>query len=179
MKIQTASGRWVDPLAPDLDALVIEDVGHALAQLARFGGHGRLSADGFPWTVALHSVEVARRLERSGHPRDVVRCGLMHDATEAYLVDVPRPVKARLPEYRVAEDALWRALASRFSLPLELPAAVHEADTAQLYVEAQHFMRVDGWNVPEALRGAPAPAVVSPFAARTLFLAEFARLSGA
>lgn len=177
MKIQTASGRWVDPLAPEADALVLEDVAHALSQLARFGGHGRLSADGFPWTVALHSVEVARRLERAGHAREVVRCGLMHDATEAYLVDVPRPVKARLAEYRAVEDALWRALASRFDLPAELPAAVHEADTAQLYVEAQHFMSADGWDVPEALRGAPPPVVLSPASARALFLAEYARLS--
>lgn len=176
MKIQTASGRWVDPLAPEPDALVIEDVAHALSQLARFGGHGRLSADGFPWTVALHSLEVARRLERAGHPREVVRCGLMHDATEAYLVDLPRPVKARLPEYRSVEGALWRALASRFGLPLELPAAVHEADTAQLYVEAHHFMSADGWDVPEPLRAEPAPRVLPPAQARALFLAEFARL---
>jgi len=177
VKIQTASGRWVDPLAPVVEHLVVEDVAHALAQLARFGGHGRLSDEGFSWTVALHSVEVARRLERAGHPREVVRCGLMHDATEAYLVDVPRPVKARLPEYRAVEDGLWRALATRFSLPAVIPPAVHQADTEQLYVEAVHFMNADGWDVPAALRSEPRPSVLSPSAARGLFLAEFARLS--
>lgn len=177
MKIQTSSGHWIDPLAPEPDALLLKDVAHALAQLARFGGHGRLSPEGFTWTVALHSLEVARRLERDGHPREVVRCGLMHDATEAYLVDVPRPVKARLPEYRAVEDALWRALAARFSLPADIPPEVHAADTAQLYVEAVHFMDVSTWDVPDEARSAPKPRVVSPVEARALFLAEFARLS--
>jgi 5'-deoxynucleotidase YfbR-like HD superfamily hydrolase len=177
VKIQTASGRWVDPLAPALEDLHVEDVAHALSQLARFGGHGRLSDEGFSWTVALHSVEVARRLERAGHGREVVRCGLMHDATEAYLVDVPRPVKHRLPEYRAVEDALWRALATRFALPEVMPPAVHQADTEQLFVEAVHFMNADGWDVPVALRAEPRPRVVSPVEARALFLAEFVRLS--
>ncbi|GMU63173.1 MAG: hypothetical protein AMXMBFR34_49360 [Myxococcaceae bacterium] len=174
-KIQTASGRWVDPLAPEPAALVIEDVAYALSQLARFGGHARLSDDGFSWTVALHSVEVARRLERAGQPREVVRCGLMHDATEAYLVDVPRPVKRRLSDYAALEDALWRALAQRFALPEVMPAAVHQADTDQLYVEAFHFM--SGWDVPAALQAEPRPRVLPAAEARALFLAEFARLS--
>ncbi|MEW5737897.1 MAG: hypothetical protein AB1938_03165 [Myxococcota bacterium] len=175
MKIQTASGRWVDPLAPEPESLVIEDVAHALSQLARFGGHARLSDEGYSWTVALHSVEVARRLERAGHAREVVRCGLMHDATEAYLVDVPRPVKKRLTDYLALEDALWRAVARRFSLPEAIPPAVHEADTQQLHVEALHFMR--DWDAPASLRAEPRPRVLSPLDARALFLSEFARLS--
>ena len=68
--------------------------------------------------------------------------GLLHDASEAYLVDLPRPLKL-LPEfaaYREAERRLQRAVAVRFGLPSDQPASVTEADDTMLWIEAHSLL---------------------------------------
>jgi len=85
--------------------------------------------------VAEHSVRVARAL-----PRELARWGLLHDATEAYVGDLPRPIKQQLPTYRAAEEELMRLVAARFDLPWPMPPEVVEADTVLLATEARDLM---------------------------------------
>src|SRR3954452_7535501 len=88
--LQTISGRFVNPLDPDLDQIDIGDITRALANTCRFGGHCRSF-----YSVAQHSVIVSELVEqRGGDPEDVF-AALMHDAAEAYLGDMPHPVKHR------------------------------------------------------------------------------------
>jgi hypothetical protein len=93
-------------------------------------------------------------------PDDLKRAALLHDATEAYLVDLPRPIKRMMADYRAAEQVVWEAVARRFGLPLELPMAVKDADEDALATEAPILMP----NAPKAwgLRGTARPFIILP-----------------
>lgn len=128
--MQTASGRAYWPTAPRPEDVAIDDIAHALSNLCRYGGHCRKF-----YSVAEHSVHVSRIV-----PREHALVALLHDATEAYCVDVPRPLKAALPDYQAVEALNWEAIATHFGLELEMPACVKEADTAMLLAEQRALM---------------------------------------
>jgi len=166
--IQTYTGRRVDPLDPDPETLVIADIAHALSQLCRFNGHCRAF-----YSVAEHSVRVARAVP----PEDAL-WGLMHDASEPYLADVPRPLKQRLPEYHVAEARFMRVVAERFGLRWPMPASVDHADTVLLVTEARDLMGTDAktWGIDVE----PLPEVIAPWSpteAEAAFLRAWGELS--
>jgi hypothetical protein len=117
--IATVSGKCYYPTSPDPGELDIGDIAHALSNLCRYTGHTRRF-----YSVAEHSVLVSHIV-----PPELAYVGLMHDATEAYLGDIARPVKYLLPQYAELEEKNWRVIAQRFGLPLEIPEAVHKADS--------------------------------------------------
>jgi hypothetical protein len=86
--IQTASGGAFHVLEPTPQMVNVLDIAHALAHTCRFGGH----VNGF-YSVAQHCALMVAHLEREGAERDTLRWALLHDVDEAYLPDVPRPVK--------------------------------------------------------------------------------------
>lgn len=116
--IQTYTGRKFYPLDPRPGDVCIEDIAHALSMTCRFGGHCLKF-----YSVAEHSVHVARNVSREN-----ALWGLLHDASEAYLVDVPRPLKHQLAGYRVAERRVEIAVARAISLPETMPDEVKRAD---------------------------------------------------
>lgn len=130
--IQTFTGRYVNVLDPDPDTINIEDIAHALSNLCRFSGHVYRF-----YSVAEHSLNVARIL-----PNELQMCGLLHDASEAYLVDIATPVKSILPDYKRVESNLQKAIAKKFGVPYPFPKEVHEADRAALVTEAHTLMRI-------------------------------------
>jgi hypothetical protein len=140
--IMTASGRQFWPLTPRLDDIVIEDIAHHLAALPRFNGATRR-----PYSVAQHSVLVSRRMEilasDARHWATVGLYGLLHDGSEAYLLDVPRPLK-HLPAfapYRAAEKHLQGLVYQRFGLdPAGEPADLALVDLRMLRTEQLHLM---------------------------------------
>lgn len=125
--IQTYTGRAYWPLDPRADEIDIEDIAHALSQICRYSGHCE-----YFYSVAEHSWHVSHMV-----PREHALAGLLHDGTEAYLLDMPRPVKRFMPEYQALEDLNWCVLASKFGLPEEMPASIKEADNGILMVEKQ------------------------------------------
>jgi hypothetical protein len=129
--MQTATGREFWPLDPRPEEVCIEDIAHALANQCRFAGHCRQF-----YSVAQHSVLVSRQF--SG--REVRLWGLLHDASEAYVVDVPRPLKPFLSGYGEIEDRVMAAICDRFDLPREMPKEIRVADTAILADEARDIM---------------------------------------
>lgn len=142
--IQTYSGKRFQPLAPSRHTVSLLDIAQALGHAARWTGHTVA-----PYTVALHSLLVAEKVLEWGGDRDAQAAALLHDASEAYLCDVPSPLK-RLPEfapYREAEARLQRCILEAFGLPAELPEIVKQADAFLLAWEAHH---------PEVL-GSPLP----------------------
>ena len=88
--IQTVSGRRVNPLDPSPDDIDVHDIAVALSNQCRFGGHTRRY-----YSVAQHACIVSdQMLERGADAQDAL-WGLLHDASEAYLVDLPHPLKHR------------------------------------------------------------------------------------
>lgn len=128
--IQTATGKAFWPMDPRADEIDPEDIAHALSMLCRFGGHSLRF-----YSVAEHSVLVSRHVP----PHDRL-WALLHDATEAYIVDVPRPVKRFMPEYDAIERGIQRAVCERFQLAPRMPDTVKSADYAILSDEAAQVM---------------------------------------
>ena len=168
--IDTFSGLRFWPLLPNPDDILVEDIAHALAHQCRFGGH----ASKF-YSVAEHSVHVSQ-LCLSEH----ALWGLLHDASEAFLVDLPRPLK-QLPEfapYREAERRLQRAVALRFGLPEDQPASVTEADDTMLGIEARSLLGSMPVEVTwEELPPFEIADPLLPVEAERLFLSRFKELS--
>jgi hypothetical protein len=167
---QTVSGRQFWPLDPRPNEVFIEDIAHALAMQCRFGGHCLRF-----YSVAEHSVLLSRSAEPS-----LKLWALMHDAAEAYVIDVPRPLKRSLPGYKEAEDAVMRAICVRFKLHLGMPPAVKRLDERILSDEQQQNMA----PAPHPWSDMREPLGVtlqfwSPERARREFLSEFERLMGA
>jgi len=175
--LETFTGKLFTPLAPNFADIDVLDIAHALSHQCRFSGHTRLF-----YSVAEHSVRVARLLKPRG--KRVQLWGLLHDASEAYLVDLPTPLKRseRIGVlYTAAEKRLMRAICKRFCLPWKEPASVRAADLTMLATEVNSLM-------PGALHerpwtGLPAPlnTWITPWsstAAKEAFLNMFAQLGG-
>jgi len=166
-RLQTRSGQAYDLLNPDPSTIILDDVAHALAHLARYTGH----ASGL-YTVAQHSVLGARVLRHEGHSDGVQRAFLLHDAHECVTGDVASPIKraiavlfeetifAAVPRKRwmIEPSDPWTrfeerhrcAFARRFSAPRDLPKSVKDMDLRMLMTEARDLM-VDPpqpWGVP-------------------------------
>lgn len=131
-RISTYTGRWFWPLDPRAEEVDIRDIAHALSMQCRFTGHTRRF-----YSVAEHSVRVSRRV-----PAPDQLWALLHDASEAYLIDLARPVKHQ-PEmavYRNAEKRIMRVVCERFALSEAQPPSVTEADHRMLVTEAHALM---------------------------------------
>jgi uncharacterized protein len=143
--LQTVSGRWVNPFDPDPDQLDAGDIARALANQCRFGGHSRVF-----YSVAQHSVIVSELVEQRGGDAEDVFAALMHDASEAYLGDMPHPIKHRSSlgaAFKAAEDHLEAALRERFRIKADVPE-IKRADRALLATERRAFS-AEGWHWPE------------------------------
>ena len=143
--IQTVSGRRLDPLNPEPNVIDFGDIAHALSNLCRFAGH----TSSF-YSVAQHSVIVSQLVELN-HPGNarLRLAGLLHDGSEAYLVDIPRPAKRHMPDYAALERMTQEAVFTRFGLTMDLLDLVKEADERALVVEAHSFMGdVSDWGLP-------------------------------
>lgn len=139
--IETFTGKRFPLLEPDESLICIEDIAHALSQQCRWTGHTK-----YFYSVAEHSIWVSRyssavdRLE-----------GLLHDASEAYLSDLSRPVKHCTPigaPYLEIEKRLMHAIVNKFGLSDAMPNSVKEADNFLLWAEKQLLMQPVSWRNP-------------------------------
>ena len=167
---RTYTGRVIHPLDPSPGEVSIFDVAHALSQICRFVGHTREF-----YSVAQHSVLVSQHV-----PREDALWGLLHDASEAYLCDLPAPIKhdPSMDVYRRAEDGLMAAVCSRYDLPHEMPRSVKLADRLLLATEFRDVTTVDDMEWVARVCGvAPAPefhiACWAPAFAEKMFLDRF------
>lgn len=145
--IQTYCSRqfWaLDPRPEDFD---IRDIAHALSMICRFNGHCLRF-----YSVAEHSILMAIYFIKKGEYANAL-WALLHDGTEAYLCDVPRPIKPYLTGYKEVEDSLMAVIAERFGLGgVVMPKAVKDTDYAILFAEAEQNMgpAPATWNSPVA-----------------------------
>lgn len=161
--IETFTGLRFAPLLPRHADIRIADIAHALSNQCRFSGHTR-----HHYSVAEHSVRVAELVASWDYVPGVVLWALLHDATEAFLVDLPTPLKAHPTigkGYRRAEARLMGAVCKRFGLRRREPECVRKADAVLLATEVRDLMPA----VPEhwangKLREAPLEARIRPWA---------------
>lgn len=123
--IRVFTGRKFWPLDPHLDEIDILDIAHALANNCRWGGHCA-----FFYSIAQHCCLVHDLL-----PHGLKLAGLLHDASEAYILDMPRPIKYQMPQYREIEENLMNKIGERFNIFPEGFAAIKGADDIALYLE--------------------------------------------
>ena len=157
--IQTYSGIQFWPLDPRPEEVWLKDIAHALSNQCRFAGHC-LSF----YSVAQHAILVSRSV-----PKEYAIWGLLHDAAEAYLVDLPRPIKNHSTlgnHYRRAEEYLMRTICTRFGLPVEEPWSVRIADNRVLMTEKRDLLSrsLALWAEPQV---EPLVATIRPWQPRT------------
>lgn len=180
----TSSGVAVNPFAIDQAAISIYDIAHHLSNLCRFNGAVRVF-----YSVAEHSVRVSRQAERLAvkaqrSPADakvVGLYGLLHDASEAYISDVTRPVKAtaEFEAYRRIEADLQYRLYAHFGLIKPQPSEVTTADDQLLAREFVDLMpTVPEQFIEPATALAPIESPMRQHQAKRAFLVRFDQLTG-
>lgn len=168
--ILTAQGHYFDFTRPEASEFGIESIAHALSHICRYTGHCREF-----YSVAQHSVLVSYAV-----PTEHALAGLLHDAAEAFLGDVAKPLKQLLPCYQAIEAIVEPVVLARFGLPADLPPCVKHADRVLLVTEKRDLMPACGnreWN----LQGVqPMERRIRPWVpeqAKTAFLQRFQELT--
>jgi 5'-deoxynucleotidase YfbR-like HD superfamily hydrolase len=166
--IESFTGKKVYFLNPKPDMFDIEDIAHALSMIVRYTGHVKKF-----YSVAEHSVAVSRL---TGNLE-----GLMHDGSEAYLIDVASPIKQHLRGYKEMESGIMVVLAEKFGFNWPLSRDTKDADATQLKTEARHLLPSGGkdWlgHFPTKRSRGIVPECWSPKQAKREFLNRFAELS--
>jgi len=140
--INTYGGRQVNIENPQAETIHIGDVAHALSFICRGGGHAKVF---FP--VARHCVYCAQEARVRGYSDIIVLACLLHDASEAYMLDLPKPIKDNLfPQYREYENRLLDCIYEKFigrRLTAEEAAAVKAIDDALLMYDLKFLLDMD------------------------------------
>lgn len=153
----------------DFATINIEDIAHALAHQCRFNGH----TNHF-YSVAQHCVHVMDLV-----PGPAKLAALLHDAAEAYLGDMVRPVKHMMPDYIALEKRVQGAIMAKFDVAYAGPGVVELADLAMLAAEKRDLLPAHDETWPVLSGVEPAPATVYPWPphmAKGIFLARFQKL---
>jgi 5'-deoxynucleotidase YfbR-like HD superfamily hydrolase len=167
--VSTFSGNRFYPLEPRIDRVQIEDIAHGLAYQCRFNGQTREF-----YSVAQHSLIVASLV-----PSHLRLAALLHDAAEAYLGDMVKPLKVLLPEFGALEDKVTALIGAAFAIDFSEYAPIKRADLIALATEKRDLMphSAERWAYLDDIRALPEPIVaMSPGQAKQAFLNEFARL---
>ena len=137
--IETSSGKKVHFLEPDPDSIDIEDIAYALSHIPRFNGHTSKFV-----SVAEHCWSGARYIQS-----DLKLQMLLHDAAEAYLCDIPKPLKEFLPDYRKIEDNMMATISKKFGFDFPLSPVVKHYDIALLSNDAHWLLpsRGNDWSL--------------------------------
>lgn len=174
--ILTHTGRKFDPMHPRAEDVDPLDIAHSLAHLCRFNGHVRQF-----YSVAEHSVRVAQLVSRENKLQ-----ALLHDAAEAYIGDITRPLKRGLNDLTggvltVIERGIHRAICDRFGIGHTIPDEVHHADLVMLSTERRDLMPAhsDPWECLAGIEPVPAQLLrLGTEGSRLLWLRDFEIYSG-
>lgn len=147
------SGTYFDLNDPQPDQFTLADIAGALSKICRFGGQIN-----HWYSVAEHSVHCAALALKDGQSKWTCQAVLMHDAAEAFLGDVVKPLKIMLPEYLEIEKRVERVIAAKFWIDFKSHAKViHEIDHAMLIAERRQLFGADGvhWEGEDSVRTVP------------------------
>lgn len=127
--IRTYTGKVFDLAILDPESICIEDIAHALSLTARFGGHLEKL-----YSVAQHSFLTAAHVGS-----EIKLAALLHDASEAYLGDMPSPFKKMMPDFKAHEDRVMKAIANKFGFDYPLHPDIKKVDRELLDLEFDSF----------------------------------------
>lgn len=143
--ILLSSGNYFDYDCLEENSYRIDDIAYALSNTCRFGGHCRPF-----YSVAEHSVYVSMMVEDSSEEHALA--GLLHDAAEAYIGDMPKPLKIMLKDYCEYESRLEKVLFKSFGVAYPFHISIKEADKAMLKLEQKQLMaNEDEWLTTEGV----------------------------
>ncbi len=148
--ITTYTGVHFYPTAPSPEDIHIEDIAHALSYICRGNGHVKNF-----FSVGQHCVNCALESMARGYGRRVSLACLLHDAGEAYMSDVPRPIKVGMPQYKKWEEALLQVVYEKFLgsvLTEEESVLVKQIDDDMLYFDMKVLLGEEiSENVPQMM----------------------------
>lgn len=150
--IETFTGSFFDYRTPDPQTVRLEDIARALSQTCRFGGHTRVF-----FSVAEHALLVRSLVVQAGHP-ELAFAALHHDSHEAYIGDIPTPLKNLLgDDYRRCVHRADTAIAIALRIPREQfhHPVVREADQTAMWIEARNLKASGGWGPEWGFDGDP------------------------
>jgi hypothetical protein len=171
--IQTATGIRFYLLDPKPEEISIEDIALSISKLCRYTGHTRRF-----YSVAQHCLQVSTLV-----PGELALEGLLHDATEAYIGDISKPLKDALElvapgAIRGIEDRIHVAVAQRFGVDFPMDPRIKEADLISLATEKRDLMPFDPIPWKQMLQPHPDTIVpYTPWEAREAFMARYRELA--
>jgi len=179
----TFTGRQFDPFDPQPEDIHILDIAHALSNTCRYGGMCQ-----FYYSVAQHSgyvAQMAMDLNGTKTSPDWPLWGLLHDAAEAYIGDMPTPFKPFMTNFDKVETDILRVIAEKFGLhwygEAGVPDAIKKVDKRMLFTEARQLLPGADWckyqpKWPETAGYDMMVQPMSPIAAEDAFLRTFGNL---
>ena len=172
--IITFSKQKFSPMQVRAEEIDIIDVAHALSLMCRANGHIRHF-----YSVAQHCLNCSREAKARGLSEEIQLACLLHDASEAYISDITRPIKRSLPQYMELEEVLQNQIFNKFNLA-HLTEAEHylvkEIDDALLYYELLDLMREEIFEERPEIVSKPDLAQRDFLVVEEAFLAEYERL---
>lgn len=167
------SGEYFDFIHPELSKFTIVDIAHGLSNLCRFNGQ----CNQF-YSVAQHSTHASFLV-----PSEDALAALLHDAAEAFIGDITRPLKQLLPEYKVIEQRVESAIFKQFGIGVDhsLPLSVKHADLVMLATEQRDLMPAhsDKWALIENIEPLKETIIpLDPEVAYVKFLKRYTKLTG-
>lgn len=173
--IQTVTGKKFHFNSSHPEEVDIEDIATALSRMPRWAGHTTKFM-----SVGQHSVLTSLLVKELGGDTHDQMLGLLHDATEAYMCDIPKPLKNLMPIFKETENIVWKKISKHFfGKVLDLPQIVHQADGMMLATEARDlfsFPPLDNWvkRCPDPWERTIVP--VGPTASYSMFIHRYEEL---
>lgn len=141
---ETYTGKFyaIDPRKEEVNLL---DIAHGLSLICRYTGQTK-----YFYSVAQHCLNVYRDLKDLGYNEEIQLLGLLHDASEIYISDLPKPFKREIPQYKIFELKIEEVIYEKFGLECpneEIHKIIKFSDNEVLYNEVEILMNnVDNWT---------------------------------
>lgn len=135
--IETYSQKFFFYLEKNPENISIDDIAQGLSNLCRFAGQVKEF-----YSVAQHSCIICDYA-----PEHLKLIGLLHDGAEAYISDIPRPVKGIIPQIKELEVTIQMQIAEKFGLSFPYSGQIDVLDAQLMLAEAQQLFnhRVSWW----------------------------------
>ena len=154
--MNTYTGNKIDPMNMTASDISIQDIAHALSLTCRGGGHVS-----YFFSVAQHSINCMNEAKARGWSERLQLACLLHDASEAYISDIIRPVKAHLSNYLEIESSIMNVILERFGLAdlsEEENAMWKQIDDDMMNFELKNLMKGEAYRNTDNLSSVPAEA---------------------
>jgi uncharacterized protein len=169
--LQTYTGLKFYPMDPKSEEINIEDIAHSLGMQCRYNGHSLRF-----YSVAEHCVLISEYLS---YDKTLSLYGLLHDAAEAYISDIPRPLKSHINNIKEIEKKIEKEIFKTFGLDPIIPKEIYEIDNRILNDERKQVMKFtyERWNIDPTPLGIEI-FIWPPETATTRYLERFKNLRG-